>query len=258
MTFIEEHKDRRVDGGLRWGVEPICQVLTEHNLAIAPATYYAAKTRTPSARAVRDGELKPVIERVHKDNYGVYGVRKVHAGLRREGIDIGRDQTGRLLRELGLAGVRRGKVKRTTLRDEAAARPADLVNRDFHASRPDQLWVCDLTYIRTWAGFTYLALVIDVYSRRIVGWALAPHMRTGLPLEPWSWRSGPGSSSAWTGWSTTPTVSMGGPVLLGFLTLTPMDASGCWCQVAPGLPDPHFRLTTVVFPRICRWPGSTW
>ena len=87
------------------------------------------------------------------------------------------------MRELGLAGVRRGKPKRTTVRDDTAARPADLVNRDFHAARPDQLWVCDLTYIRTWVGFAYLALVIDVFSRRIVGWALAGHMRTELPLE---------------------------------------------------------------------------
>jgi putative transposase len=104
VRFIDEGKDRRVDGGLRWGVEPICKVLTEHGLAIAPATYYAAKTRPPSARARRDAELSPVIERVHKDNCGVYGARKMQAALRRAGIDIGRDQTARLMRELGLAG----------------------------------------------------------------------------------------------------------------------------------------------------------
>src|SRR5829696_3297877 len=183
----DEHKDRRIDvgseRGLRWGVEPICQVLTEHELAIAPATYYAAKTRPPSARAVRDEELKSLIAEVHAGNYGVYGVRKMHAALRRAGVELGRDQTGRLMRELGLAGVRRGKPKRTTVRDEAAARPVDLVNRDFSAARPDQLWVCDLTYIRTWVGFAYLALVIDVCSRRIVGWALTGHLRTELPLE---------------------------------------------------------------------------
>jgi putative transposase len=183
VRFIDEHKDRRVDGGLRWGVEPICEVLTEHNLPIAPATYYAAKTRPLSARAVRDAELKPLIERLHKDNYGVYGVRKMHAALRRDGVAIGRDHTARLMRELGVAGVRRGKIKRTTIRDDGAARPADLVNRDFRAQRPDQLWVADLTYVRTWVGFGYLALVIDVFSRRIVGWALAAHMRTELPLE---------------------------------------------------------------------------
>jgi putative transposase len=182
VRFVDEHKDR-ADGGLRWGVEPICEVLTEHQLKIAPATYYAAKTRPASARAARDARLKPIIERVHRDNYGVYGVRKMHAALRRAGIDIGRDQTARLMRELGLAGVRRGTVKHTTVRDDTAARPADLVNRDFRADGPDQLWVCDLTYIRTWVGFGYLALVIDVFSRRIVGWALAGHMRTELPLE---------------------------------------------------------------------------
>jgi putative transposase len=207
VRFIDEGKDRRVDGGLRWGVEPICEVLNEHHLKIAPATYYAAKTRPPSARAVRDAALKPVIARVHADNYGVYGVCKMHAALRREGegIDIGRDRTARLMRELGLAGVRRGKVKRTTIRDDAAGRPADLVNRHFHARRPDQLWVCDLTYIRTWVGFAYLALVIDVFSRRILGWALASHMcAPSCRWKPWSWPSGPVSSSSMV-WSTTPT-----------------------------------------------------
>jgi putative transposase len=182
VRFVDEHKDRS-DGGLRWGVEPICEVLSEHGFAIAPATYYAAKTRPASARAARDARLKPIIERVHRDNYGVYGVRKMHAALRRAGIDIGRDQTARLMRELGLAGVRRGTVKRTTVCDDTAVRPVDLVERRFTAERPDQLWVCDLTYIRTWVGFGYLALVIDVFSRRIVGWALAGHMRTELPLE---------------------------------------------------------------------------
>ena len=183
MTFIDEHQDRRVDGGLRWGVEPICEVLTEHHLAIAPATYYAAKTRPPAARALRDAELAPLIARVHQENYGVYGARKMHAALRRDGVEIGRDQTARLMRELGLAGVRRGKIKRTTIREDAAARPADLVNRGFRAPRPDRLWVADLTYLRTWVGFAYLALVIDVFSRRIVGWAVAGHLRTELPLE---------------------------------------------------------------------------
>ncbi len=132
---------------------------------------------------MRDEQLKAVISRLHQENYGVYGVRKMHAALGRAGVQIGRDQTGRLMRELGLAGVRRGRVKRTTVADRAAARPADLVNREFRAERPDQLWVCDMTYIRTWGGFAYLALVIDVFSRRIVGWALAGHMRTELPLE---------------------------------------------------------------------------
>jgi putative transposase len=182
VRFISEHKDR-CDGGLRWGVEPICQVLTVHGLPIAPATYYAALARPPSPRAVRDDALKPLITALHSQNYGVYGVRKMHAALRRDGISIGRDQAGRLMRELGLHGVRRGKPKRTTIAADSAAQPADLVQRNFAAARPDQLWVVDLTYIRTWAGFAYLALVIDVYSRRIPGWALATHLRTSLPLE---------------------------------------------------------------------------
>jgi len=182
VSFVDEHKDR-TDGGLRWGVESICRVLAEHGWQIAPATYYAAKTRPPSARAVRDRQLQPRIAALHAANYGVYGVRKVHAALRREGIEIGRDQTGRLMRTLGLAGVRRGAVRRTTVADGGAARPADLVERNFTAARPDQLWVTDITYLRTWAGFAYLALVIDVYSRRIVGWALATHLRTELALE---------------------------------------------------------------------------
>lgn len=183
MRFVDEHADR-VDGGLRWGVEPICRVLSEHGLKIAPATYYAARSRPPSARAVRDQRLKPVIAWVHAANYGVYGAEKMQAALRRErGITIGRDQTARLMRELGLEGVRRGKPKRTTVADGSAARPADLVQRNFYATRPNQLWVVDLTYIRTWVGFTHLALVVDVFSRRVVGWALATHLRTDLPLE---------------------------------------------------------------------------
>ncbi len=182
MRFVNEHQDR-TDGGLRWGVEPICRVLAEHGWQIAPATYYAAKSRPPSARAVRHEQLNTEIARVHAANYGVYGVRKMHAALRREGIEVGRDQVGRLMRTLGLAGLRRGKPKRTTTADEQAIRPADLVQRQFRAARPDQLWVCDLTYIRTWVGFAYLAVVIDVFSRRMVGWALATHLRTDLPLE---------------------------------------------------------------------------
>lgn len=183
MSFIEENKDR-TDGGRRWGVESICQVLCEQDMAIAPATYYAAKTRAPSARAVRDEQLKVSIIEVNKANYEVYGAVKMQRALRREKqLVIGRDQTARLMRELGLKGVRRGAFRRTTVADESAARPADLVDRNFHAERPDQLWIVDLTYIRTWLGFAYLALVLDVFSRRILGWALATHMRTDLPLE---------------------------------------------------------------------------
>src|SRR5512142_351878 len=119
-----------------------------------------------------------------RPNYGGYGVRKMLAALRRDGVEVGQDQVGRLMRELGLQGVRRGRPKRTTVASAGqSVRPADLVGRNLSAQRPDQLWVCDLTYLRTWVGFAYLALVIDVFSRRILGWALATHMRTDLPLE---------------------------------------------------------------------------
>jgi putative transposase len=183
VKFIDENKDR-TDGGRRWGVESICRVLCEQGLRIAPATYYAARTRPPAPRAVRDEQLKTVIAKVHEDNYGVYGARKMQAALRRDKqVVIGRDQTARLMRDLGLTGVRRGKPKRTTIADETATRPADLVDRRFTAQRPDQLWLVDLTYIRTWVGFAYLALVVDVFARRIIGWALTTHLRTDLPLE---------------------------------------------------------------------------
>jgi putative transposase len=183
VSFIDEHKNR-TDGGRRWGVESICRALCQQGIQVAAATYYAAKTRRPSPRAVREEQLKPIIAEVHDQNYGVYGARKMQAALRREkGVVIGRDQTARLMRELGIKGMRRGKSKRTTVADETAPRPADLVERQFHAKRPDQLWVVDLTYIRTWVGFAYLALVIDVFARRVVGWALATHLRTALPLE---------------------------------------------------------------------------
>ena len=138
MSFVDENKNR-ADGGRRWGVESICQVLCEQGIAIAPATYYAAKSRTPSTRAVRDEQLKPVIAEVHEQNYGVYGARKMQAALRREkGIEIGRDQTARLMRELDIKGVRRGKPKPTTVADKTAPRPDDLVKREFkrQAARP--------------------------------------------------------------------------------------------------------------------------
>ena len=177
IRFVDEHKDR-------FGVEPIIGVLRGADAGfLSVSGYYAAKTRPPSPRSVADAALGERIQQAHEANYGVYGVRKIHAALRRDGAQIGRDHVGRLMRQLGLAGVRRGKPKRTTVADTAAARPADLVKRQFTAAKPNQLWVCDMTYIRTWIGFAYLALVIDVYSRRLVGWALTTHLRTELPLE---------------------------------------------------------------------------
>jgi putative transposase len=176
VRYIDEHK-------LRFGVEPICRVLTEHGCQIAPSTYYAAKTRPVSARAVRDAELKVHIRRVFDENYGVYGARKVWRQLAREGIGVGRCRVERLMRELGLAGVVRGATRRTTKADPAADRAPDLVERTFVASRPNQLWVVDFTYVASWAGFVYVAFVLDVYSRLIVGWRADTSMRTDLVLD---------------------------------------------------------------------------
>ena len=171
MSFINTHRGR-------WGVEPICRVLE-----IAPSTYYAAATRPPCARQLRDETLKPEIARVHKDNYGVYGAHKVWRQLHREGIAVGRDRVRRLMRKLQLAGVRRGKVKRTTLPGELSERPQDLVERSFVASAPNRLWVADLTYVSAWTGFVYVAFVVDAFSRRIVGWRVAASLHAELALD---------------------------------------------------------------------------
>ncbi|GGI66912.1 putative transposase for insertion sequence element IS986/IS6110 [Microbispora rosea subsp. aerata] len=166
-----------------FGVEPICRVLTAHGLKIATSTYYAAKSRRPSARALRDEQLKEHISRVHADNYGVYGVRKVWRQLHREGIEVARCTVARLMRELGLHGARRGKTIRTTVRDDGHERAADLLQRDFTATRPNQRWVADFTYVMTWAGVVYVAFVVDVYSRAIVGWSAATTKRAKLVLD---------------------------------------------------------------------------
>jgi putative transposase len=162
----------------RFGVEPVCRVLDFN-----PSTYWARLTRPPSKRQLRDESLNIEIKRVFDENYGVYGVPKVYKQLNREGIRVAKCTVERLMRLLGLRGARRGKKRITTTPDETASRPADLVDRQFVATRPNQLWVADMTYVRTWAGFSYVALVIDVFSRYIVGWALATHLKTELPLE---------------------------------------------------------------------------
>jgi putative transposase len=171
IAYIDANRDR-------FGVEPICQVLP-----IAPSTYYAARRRPASARAVRDAKLKGEIARVHGEQFGVYGARKVWRQLGREGIVVARCTVERLMGELGLQGVRRGKPHRTTTPDAAAPRPADLVERDFSAARPNQLWVADLTYVATWSGFVYVALVIDAFSRFLVGWQASRSLRTDLALD---------------------------------------------------------------------------
>jgi putative transposase len=170
-AYVDEHRDR-------FGVEPICSVLQ-----FAPRTYYAAKARPASARALRDAELKPEIARVHRDNFGVYGVDKVWAQLNREGTSVARCTVARLMRELGLRGVVRGKPKFTTIADAAADRPRDLVDRRFRAGAPNRLWVADLTYVRTWTGFVYVAFITDVYSRMIVGWQASRSLRSDLALD---------------------------------------------------------------------------
>jgi putative transposase len=177
VEFIDAHRDR-------FGVAPICRVLSEHGCTIAPRTYYAFKTRPASARAIRDSELRVEIRRVHfASRGGLYGVRKVWHQLANEGIIVGRERVARLMRAEGLQGVRRGKRVRTTIADDTAARPADLVDRKFVAERPNQLWIVDFTYVSTWAGFVYVAFAIDVFSRMIVGWRADRSMTTDLPLD---------------------------------------------------------------------------
>ncbi len=179
MAFIDAEK-------ARFGVEPICRVLTEHGCKIAPSTYYAHRARPPSARAVRDAEVLVEVRRVHSDRRtgrGVYGARKVWHQLRREGIRAPRCQVERLMRRAGLRGARRGRAFVTTKPDKTAARPPDLVNRDFSAQRPNLLWLVDFTYVPTWSGMAFTAFVSDAFSRRIVGWRTSSSMPTELPLD---------------------------------------------------------------------------
>jgi transposase InsO family protein len=177
VSFIDEHR-------ALYGVEPICAVLP-----IAPATYHAhkAQARKPelrSARAKRDDGLRIKIKRVHDDNFGVYGAEKVWRQLKREGVEVARCTVERLMRAMGLRGAVRGRAfKVTTVADESALRPRDLVRREFVASKPNQLWVADFTYVATWLGFVYVAFIIDVFSRAIVGWRASRSMRTDLVLD---------------------------------------------------------------------------
>lgn len=186
MEFIREHAERRqpeAEGGLRWGVEPICAVLTEHGVKIAPSTYYEHLHRTQAVREQRDSYLLEQIRRVHRDNFAVYGARKVWLALNREGIAVARCTVERLMRVAGLVGARRGKVITTTIADPQAQRAADLVLRQFAPRAPDRLWVADITYVSTWAGWVYTAFVTDAYARRILGWRCATTMSTPLVLD---------------------------------------------------------------------------
>jgi len=173
-----------VVGGHEVGVEPICAVLKKAGVPIAPSSYYAAKTRPPSARAVRDAALVEDIKIAHKANLGVYGARKIHAELNREGVMVARCTVERLMRAEGLRGIQREKTRKTTIGDGAETeRPEDLVKRKFVATAPNQLWVADLTYVRTHAGWTYVAFVLDVFGRMIVGWQVSTSLRTDLALD---------------------------------------------------------------------------
>ena len=174
-AFIDDHREV-------YGVEPICRVLP-----IAPTTYrvHAARLADPSLRsdrAKRDAELRPEIKRVWKANYEVYGVRKVWRQLNREGIGAAKCTVARLMAVMGLAGAVRGKPVKTTISNPATPCPADRVNRQFHAQRPNALWLSDFTYVATWAGFVYVAFVIDAFARRIVGWRVSRSMQAGFVL----------------------------------------------------------------------------
>jgi transposase InsO family protein len=176
IAFIDDHR-------AVYGVEPICKVLP-----IAPSTYYAhaAKRADPaklSARAKRDVALQPEIARVFAKNFEVYGVRKVWRQMVRERFDVARCTVERLMRSMGLAGVIRGKPVRTTVQDKTAPCPLDHVNRQFHAPAPNVLWVSDFTYVSTWSGFVYVAFVIDVYARRIVGWRVSRTTHASFVLD---------------------------------------------------------------------------
>ena len=171
VNYIDAHRDR-------FGVEPICTVLQ-----VAPSTYYAVKSRQPSARAVRDATMIPILVALWAANYRVYGAHKLWKAARRAGHGIGRDQVARLMRAAGIEGVHRLKRVRTTRADDTAARHPDLVRRDFTAAAPNELWVTDITYVATWAGVAYVCFIVDAFSRMIVGWQLATHMRTELVMD---------------------------------------------------------------------------
>jgi len=177
VSFIDDHREE-------YGVEPICRVLP-----IAPSTYYAHKERqarpeTRSRRSLRDEMLRDRIDRTWRENFEVYGVRKMWKELKRQEEPVARCTVHRLMRQMGLQGATRGrKFTRTTIADDSVARPGDLVDRNFTATGPNQLWVADLTYVVTWRGFAYVAFVIDVFSRRIVGWRASSSLRSDLALD---------------------------------------------------------------------------
>jgi transposase InsO family protein len=181
VAFVDGHRDEH-------GVEPICAALEGTNAQIAPSTYYAHRTRPPSTRAVRDANLTEEIKVVHADNLGVYGARKVHAELNRKragtGDRVARCTVERLMKAQGLRGIPREKTRKTTSSEGAQTPcPQDKVERQFVADAPNRLWVADLTYVRTHAGWVYAAFVLDVFSRVVVGWQVSTSLRTDLALD---------------------------------------------------------------------------
>jgi len=175
VRFIDENKDR-------YGVEPMCAQLAELGCAFAPSTYYDARRRSRSRRAIADEYLMELIQKTYDENYSCYGARKIWLALRQDDHDVARCTVERLMRVLGLRGTSRGKVKRTTVADPAAPRAEDLVGRNFAPPAPNLLWVADFTYISTLAGWVYVAFVIDAYARRILGWKASSSMTAELVL----------------------------------------------------------------------------
>jgi len=171
VNYIDDHRGE-------FGVEPIC-----NELPIAPSTYYAAKKTHRSARAARDAVMKVILMALWVTNKKVYGQHKLWKAAKRAGHDIGRDQVARLMREMGIRGVTRGRGVRTTIPDPDADRAADRVDRQFHAEAPNRLWVTDLTQVATWQGVAYVCFIIDAFSRRIVGWRVAANMKTEMVLD---------------------------------------------------------------------------
>jgi transposase InsO family protein len=208
VSFIDTHR-------AEYGVEPICR-----QLSIAPSVYYEEKAREAEparrpARQQRDGRLVGEIRRVHAEHFRVYGARKVWRQLNREAIPVARCTVERLTRAEGLRGVVRGRRQRTTIPDPVATRALDKVNRQFSATRPNPLWVADFTYVATWAGFVYVAFVIDVYARRIIGWRVARSMRTDLVLDAleqalWARGGAKGGHSSQRPWLPVPVYSLHG------------------------------------------------
>ena len=171
VSFVDEHRDR-------WPVAVMCRTI-----GLAERTFHAARTRPPSARSLSDELHKVQIRRVWTSNYSCYGPRRVYKQLRREDYVVACCTVTRLMADMGLRGVQRGRKQFTTTPDDTAARPADLVERRFVADRPNQLWLADITYVSTWQGWLYVSFILDVHSRMIVGWQLANHLRTDLVLD---------------------------------------------------------------------------